>query len=128
LVLLFAGAVLTTQRVSIIAVLAIGYAVLASAIMVKWAIDQQIAAISRSQTGQVYTCTMSEDGWTYTDKHGLRTSVPWRIMDLAAETEDVWMISAAGLEIFILRKPLREAGLEGLFQSRMQSAQSNQRT
>lgn len=119
LVLLGLGALFADQPFPIIPLVALLFALSAARFMCRWTIDQQIATIQNTNKDQVFSCTLTDEAWTFTDKHGVTTSIPWKIMRFECETDDAWMIEYAGRYLPVFRQPLRDAGPEADFRERI---------
>lgn len=76
-------------------------------------------AFSQANSGMRWTCTMNAERWSFEDRDGVVTSIPWKLMRITDETPDVWHISYGLAEVPVWRRPLREAGLEEEFRSRI---------
>ena len=66
-----------------------------------------------------WTCTVAEDYWSFRDQDGILVQIPWSTMMLQAEVRDGWAIIYGGKLVTVFRKPLREAGLEEAFRTRI---------
>lgn len=73
----------------------------------------------RTNLDKRWTCTMDPEKWTFEDQDGVVTAIPWNHMRITEETPDVWYVTYGGREIFVFREPLRAAGLEDEFKSRI---------
>jgi len=69
--------------------------------------------------GEVWQCEITDEGWGFTDRQGVSRFIPWKIMKLTFEHDDGWLLSFGAEQIWVFRGPLREAGLEEAFRSRI---------
>ena len=66
--------------------------------------------------GMNWTCTMTEEGWSFQQADGLLTFIPWSLMTLTQEQPDAWLVNyGEGLDTWVYRRALRENGLEDEF-------------
>lgn len=70
-------------------------------------------------SGEVWQCELTEEGWSFCDKLGVRRFIPWTIMKLLFEHSDGWLVQSGSEQIWVFRGPLREAGLEEEFRTRI---------
>ncbi|HEY0867501.1 MAG TPA: hypothetical protein VGE01_08985 [Fimbriimonas sp.] len=71
--------------------------------------------------GKRWICSLTPESWTFTDQDGVATSIPWRLMKIDVETPDAWFVKYGASEVLVYRQPLRDAGLEEEFRSRIKS-------
>jgi hypothetical protein len=76
-------------------------------------------AFERANQGMRWTCTMDSERWSFENPDGVIIAIPWKQMRITDETPDVWYVSYSGGEMPVWRGPLREAGLEEEFRSRV---------
>ncbi len=68
---------------------------------------------------KTWTCVVSEEGWSFQHKDGLLSFIPWSLMTLRYEHPEGWYINYEHGEVWVLRQPLRDAGLEEAFREKM---------
>lgn len=72
--------------------------------------------------GEVWTCELTKDAWTFARKNGVLTSIPWKLMEIGLEGPDFWEVRYGRFQVLVFRQPLRRAGLEGEFLRRIKRA------
>lgn len=66
-----------------------------------------------------WACEISSKSYVFSSSEGLKTSVPWELMKIEREDPGLYQINYLHYTIPIYRKPLRDAGLEEEFRSRI---------
>lgn len=66
-----------------------------------------------------WTCVLTDESFTSFDRKGIGYTVPWREMEVEFETDDIWVIRFDHRHMYVEREPLRQAGLEDEFRSRV---------
>lgn len=74
---------------------------------------------SDPDAGEVWTCVMSEEGWSFQRKDGLLNFIPWSLMKLLYEHPEGWYVNYQHGQVWVYRKPLRDAGLEETFKEKL---------
>ncbi len=95
-----------------------GFSYFVCLIWVLWYLDNA----SRSPTvenREEWQCEVSDEGWGFESKGGVRPFIPWSVMSLEFEHDKVWQLSYEGSEVWVYREPLRAAGLEEGFKARI---------
>lgn len=93
---------------------AVGYGVYLLSYYRNKQISQEVA-----YADQLWTCVLTDESYTVFDRKGIGLTIPWREMELIFETDDIWVIQYDRGQISIDREPLRLAGLEETFRSRV---------
>jgi hypothetical protein len=73
-------------------------------------------------SGEVWTCEMTEKGWSYRGRNGVLTFIPWSLMRQKMDHPEAWLIDFGAHQTWVFRQPLRDAGLEDEFRNRMGKA------
>jgi hypothetical protein len=71
------------------------------------------------QSAEVWTCELTDDHWSYEDSRGRKVILPWQMITIYAEDDDHWWIQDGAAGLCVYRRPLRQAGYEALFESRV---------
>lgn len=79
---------------------------------------QLTSAFGVKDAGEVWTCEIGEERWTFTRQDGYSTSVPWNLMKLRFEHPEGWWVQCGRVPIVVMRAPLQAAGLEDEFRRR----------
>lgn len=74
---------------------------------------------NREFAEEVWACELSAEAWSFVSKDGVRTSIPWRIMEIEFEHPYGWLVNYGRGEVIVYRRPLQDAGLEEEFLSRI---------
>jgi hypothetical protein len=80
--------------------------------------ERAIFEAAKEQEGEVWTCEMDGERWTFTRSDGTRTSIPWELMSLKFDHPDCWHVEYGKQSVVIMRRPLRDANLEEEFKRR----------
>lgn len=86
--------------------------------------DQVERAVKVDLKAQRWTTRILESGLETEQANGIVLIIPWRLMTITAERDDVWMIEYEGNPLAVFRKPMREAGLDEEFRRRVEGAKS----
>lgn len=80
----------------------------------------------REYMGLAWTCEIAPEVWRFVGNQCGDIEIPWNIMRVKFEHPDAWLISYGDQEVMVYREPLRAAGLEDLFRSRIGRAGDGQ--
>ncbi|HZH97932.1 MAG TPA: hypothetical protein VEX38_03095 [Fimbriimonadaceae bacterium] len=75
-----------------------------------------------SSQPRYYDCELTEEGWGFKTPNGVARFIPWKSMRLEYEFPNMWSVKYGPLEedhVVVYREPLRRAGLEEEFRSRL---------
>ena len=70
---------------------------------------------------QTWQCVIDDRGWSVSDERGYSYFIPWELMRQLIEHPEGWhiLVEHTKVQIWVFRQPLRAAGLEEEFRSRM---------
>jgi len=78
-------------------------------------VSKGLALTCKNQAEEVWQGELTPDYWSYTDKRGVKTSIPWSAITIALDIDKAWVISYSKQTLIVFREPLRKAGLEQEF-------------
>src|SRR5947209_4968131 len=65
--------------------------------------------------GEVWTCEMSDEGWSHQNRKGVKTRIPWTAMKVTHALHDAWIVEYDSTIVTVYRAPLRGGGLDHEF-------------
>jgi len=107
-----------TNRLILILLLGLPFGIIWSAMVV----SSQVNLLRKANLGEVWTCTITDEVWSFRRQNGLTLSIPWKIMRLGCVHPDGWLIfygRSDAENVVVYRQALREAGLEEEFLRRI---------